>query len=520
MDSSLSVIRFAKRFFAGTVLSRISGAMRDIAMAICFGSAPEIGAFMVAYRFANLFRRLFGDGSLQAGFIPHFSSMQGKPALYFYRDCAFSLSAILLLAVFLLEAILWGISHFLDSDWREIIFLSMRMLPGLIFICLYALNSAFLQAQKKYFLSGFAPVLFNCCWIIAAYFCARLPMREAMHFLSFSVSLAFGLQWAITATQVSRMIPLSWGEWFRPKLFSSDLKKMIKPVSLGVIGVGATQANSAFDAIFSRFADLSGPAYLWYAIRIEQLPLALFGIALSGALLPPLSRAMAEGSFDRYRELLHKGLRHSAILLVPCTFGLFALGGPGLNLLYGHGDFSSADVRQTLHCLWGYGIGLLPSVMTLLLATGFYAQKSYATPTIASMSSVIFHVICNGVLVFGFHLGAFSIALSTSMAAIVNCAILVYFCKVDVFSGIWGFFSRLCLCGGMALAVTFYAGYAFFGDVSLVGGEFSRSISSQCIQLVGMGALFVAMFLGACFAMGVRDVLEFFGRKQKINDIT
>lgn len=508
MDSSLLVIRFAKRFFAGTVLSRISGALRDVAMAVYFGSGPEIAAFMVAYRFANLFRRLFGEGSLQAGFIPHFSSMQGKPALYFYRDCAFSLTALLLLVVSFLEGVLWGISCFLETEWREIVFLTMRMLPGLLFICLYALNSAFLQAEKKYFLSGFAPVLFNCCWIAFALLASSFPMHEAMQFLSFGVTVAFALQWAITATQVRKMISLSWKEWFRPQLFSDDLKKMVRPITLGIIGVGATQLNSALDAIFSRLSDLSGPAYLWYAIRIEQLPLALFGIALSGALLPSLSRAMAEGAIDRYKELLHKGLRHSAILLVPCTFGLFALGGPGLNLLYGHGDFSSADIRATLHCLWGYGIGLLPSVMTLLLATGSYAQKSYATPTVASVIAIVFHVLCNTALVFGFHLGAFSIAVSTSLAAFVNCGILVYYCKVDVFSQIWGFFATACFCGGIALVMTFYVGYVFLGDVTLSGGPFPRSVFAQCIQFLGMGTVFMAVFLGACYGMGI------FGRKK------
>ena len=427
MDSSQLVLKLAKRFFAGTVLSRISGALRDVAMAVCFGSAPEIGAFMVAYRFSYLFRRLFGEGSLQAGFIPHFSTLQGKDAFLFYRNCAFSLFALLLFVVLALEGVLWSISYTLNEDWKGIVHLSMKMLPGLIFICLYALNSAFLQAQKKYFLSSFAPVVFNFAWIFVAISCSYLPIHQAVQTLAFGIMAAFILQWAITAIQVRKNLPLTWKEWFTPNLFSSDLKKIAKPIGLGIIGVSATQANSALDAIFSRISDLSGPAYLWYAIRIEQLPLALFGIALSGALLPPLSRAMAEGAVNRYQELLHKGLRQSALLIVPCTFALFALGGPGLNLLYGHGDFASADVRQTLYCLWGYGVGLLPSVMILLMATGFYAQKSYKIPMMASLVAIGSHVVLNSFLVFYLHLGAFSIALSTSFAAVVNCSILVYF---------------------------------------------------------------------------------------------
>lgn len=513
MDTSQLVLKFAKRFFAGTVLSRISGALRDVAMAVCFGSAPEIGAFMVAFRFSYLFRRLFGEGSLQAGFIPHYSSLQGKEGYFFYRNCAFSLLILLLFVVVGLEGILYGVSQLLNDDWRGIIQLSMKMLPGLIFICLYALNSAFLQAQKKYFLSSFAPVIFNFVWIIAALLCSYLPIHQAVQTLALGIIAAFILQWAMTAIQVRKNLPLTWKEWFSPNLFSSDLKKIAGRMGFGVIGVSAVQVNSTLDGVFSRISDLAGPIYLWYAIRIEQLPLALFGIALSGALLPPLSRAMAEGALNRYRDLLHKGIRHSAFLIIPCTFALFALGGPGLNLLYGHGGFTSTDVRQTLYCLWGYGIGLLPSVMILLLATGFYAQKSYKIPMVASLIAVGSHIILNSFLIFYLHLGAFSIALSTSFAALVNCSVLIYFCKVDVFSNMGPFFAKLMMCGTIALTITFSWGY-WLGDVTLTGGEFSRSLHTQALQFSSMSVLFLCSFIGACYKMRIVEYQELLMNKK------
>lgn len=508
-DTSHSVLRYAKRFLAGTLLSRLSGAIRDIAMAVCFGSKPEIGAFMVAYRLANLFRRLFGEGSLQSGFVPHFSSFQGKDSFLFYRDCSFSLLIFLLFFVLIAEGFLWSLSLVVPQDWSEILFLCMRMLPGLIFICLFALNSALLQAQKKYFLSGFAPVLFNGSWVMIAWFVRTLPLAEAMQFLSLGVAFAFFLQWVATALQVGQSIPLSWGEWFRPRLFSSDWKKMLKPMSFGVIGLGATQMNSALDAIFSRIADLSGPAYLWYAIRIEQLPLALFGVALSGALLPPLSRAVSEGAMDRYAVLLEKALRHSAVLLIPCTFGLFSLGRSGLSLLYGHGDFSSADVEQTLYCLWGYGIGLFPSVVILLLAAGFYAQKSYTIPMLASIGSVCFHIVLNLFLVFGLHLGAFSIALSTSLAAFMNCLILAKFVRVHlnvrVFSQGGSFLGRLTVCS------LFSALLAMVFEPREIEAS---SILFQSVLLIGRGLLFAASFSALAYAMQIQELFDFFKKER------
>lgn len=523
MDTSHSVLLSARRFFSGTVFSRISGYLRDFVMIHCFGSAPEVAAFMVSYRLANLFRRLFGEGSMQAGLVPRFTEHQGegKAPLYFYRDCLVSFATVLFLIMLLLEVCLWGISHFLPGDWSEIVFLSMRMIPGLIFICLYAINGAFLQAHKRYFLSGFAPVMFNGCWIFFAIYGRNLPPREAMDFLSLGVMCAFFCQWAVTLKQVHAYLPLSRQEWFELKLFSSDWRRVVRPVILGVVGVGATQANSAVDTIFSRFADLSGPAYLWYAIRIEQLPLALFGIALSGALLPPLSRAFKEGAMDRYAELLSRALRHSTAILVPCTFGIFCLGGAGLNLLYGHGAFLSSDVLKTLHCLWGYGIGLVPSVMILLMGSAFYAQKSYGTPTLISVASILFHLIINTFFVFVLQLGAFSIALSTSLAALFNCFFLARFIRtrlqVNVFAQFWGFFTRLCFAGVVASLVSLYFGYVFFDDPVFVGGDFSRSVLFQGLHLCSTGAIFILIFAGISQQLGLREVFDFMRKEVSAN---
>src|SRR5579872_4460251 len=115
---------------AGTILSRLLGLTRDIAMAFCFGSAPEIAAFMVAYRLANLFRRLFGEGNLQSGFVPQYESLEPEKGGLFYRDSSFSLLVILVGAVGVMEAVLWGASQWVGRDWGEIIRLAMWMAPG------------------------------------------------------------------------------------------------------------------------------------------------------------------------------------------------------------------------------------------------------------------------------------------------------------------------------------------------------------------------------------------------------
>jgi putative peptidoglycan lipid II flippase len=504
MDTNTSILQSAKHFFFGTLFSRVTGLARDMAMAFWFGSAPELAAFMVAYRLANLFRRLFGEGNLQAGFVPHFEALRvetPKKSFLFYRDTAFSLFLSLAIFIGFVEILLLVLSRMLNPVWAEIAQLSMWMAPGLLFICLSSLNSAFLRCQRKYFLTAASPAFFNFIWILAAFVAHFFHLRQAVIVLSCGVTLAFIVQWTSTARAAKKEwgLEISKQEWFRPDFFSSDWKMLVKPMAVGIIGAGALQLNSALDAIFGLMADSAGPVYLWYAIRIQQLPLALFGIALSGALLPPLSRAMQEKALDRYQNLLETALERSTLLLVPCSFALFTLGGVGLNLLFGRGDFTSLDVQQTLFCLWAYGLSIVPSVFVLLFSTGFYAQKSYSIPTLASLASVILNTLLNSILVFGLGWGVVSIALATSLSALLNGLILYFFLSHKLPLTFWLFFIRLMLISAAASVIALFFSHLVFHDVTweiFLGFsiEMTRSFSEQLVQFLGLSAFFAGSF--------------------------
>jgi len=474
---------------------------RDISMAFCFGSHPAVAAFMLAFRFANLFRRLCGEGALPASFIPHFESLRAQSpekSIQFFRDLFFSLVSFLILLIFLMEVALFYLLklELMSPENAEIINLSRLMLPALLFISLFGLTSAFLQCEKKFFLSGVAPVAFNFVWVGAVWLLRGLEIQRAMEGLAISVILAFGMQWLMTMK----------GNWWilfqktRVSLFSQEMRQMVKPLFLSILGVGAVQINSLFDGLFARAASLEGPAYLWYAIRLEQLPLALFGIALSSALLPPLSRAIQAGEWDRYQELLSYGLKRSFIFMMPCTCALFVLGGTGVNLLYGRGDFSEQATLQTIICLWGYGIGLVPSVFVLLLAPSFYAQKDYKTPTLAASYSVIMNIALNALFIFVFRWGVFSVALATSLSSFFNVA---WLCKKRGFlinKSLLFTFVKVVIISLLSGGMTLFLGY-FFHDptwVILQGKQLvlTRNIGEQLIQF---GLL--SLFFGFSFLM-------------------
>jgi len=491
IDTSHSILRSARSFFAGTALSRISGLFRDIAMAVAFGSSPEIAAFMVSYRLANLFRRLLGEGNLQAGFVPHFVELKDRGA-QFYRDVTYSMGIVLLVAIVLLESLLWVSRSLVPLDWLEVIDLTMWMVPGLFFICLYGLNSSLLQCQKKYFLPAVAPVAFNLIWI------AIVLLLPGVKILAIAITVAFAAQWLMTFFEGAKLLTLK--EWLRPHFFSPEFKKLIKPLTLGVIGIGAVQFNSALDTIFARIADLQGPAFLWFAIRLQQLPLSLFGIALSGALLPPLSRT--EDPVQRHTLLL-SALKHSSALMLVCTFGILALGMPSINLLYGHGDFTPSAVQQTCYCLWAYGLGLLPSVFVLLLAAKCYAEKNYKTPTTASLLSVILNIALNALFVFVFNWGAISIAIATSLSALLNLALL----SRGVFN-----YSFLSFFFKMALA-TFFPAIATLA-LSQLFPPLTRHFSSQLLEFLMLSTLYFSGVLICTWRLGINELFDLVRRKK------
>lgn len=432
-DSTHSIMQSAKRFFSGTMLSRVAGMLRDMMMAYVFGTQSAIAAFLVAFRLSHSMRRLFGEGALQSAFIPQFELLRKdnpQRASQFFRDLTLFLSiglTAIITAVMIALAGFWAWGNFSAGN-QEILFLTLLLMPSLLFICLFGLNASLLQCEKSYFTPGVAPVAFNVIWIAGVLSLWRFAPTEAMPYLAAWVILACICQWLIT-------VPRTWSilkkygvtsSWRR--LFSStqDIKTFCKPLFLGIVGVAATQVNNALDAIFARYADAEGPAFLWYALRIQQLPLALFGVALSGALLPPLTRALKNDDLVKYREFLAFAVHRTIGFMLPITAALLVMGSACIQFLYGHGDFQQHSIAGTVQCLWGYALGLIPMTLILVLAPAFYARSQPRIPAYCSVAAVVLNVILNAYFVFFCDLGAASIALATSISAWMNVALLAY----------------------------------------------------------------------------------------------
>ncbi|MBM3198350.1 MAG: murein biosynthesis integral membrane protein MurJ [Chlamydiae bacterium] len=475
--------RYMRRFFSGTLLSRVSGMFRDIGMAAAFGDHPSVAAFMVAFRFSHLLRRLLGEGTLQAIFTPYYQSFREKgevEASAFYARMTLFLASLLVSIILFVEGGL-GVSLFFSSH-SEVLSLFAWLFPSLLFLGLYGLNLAVLQCHHVFFSSSIAPIACNVAWVLAVMWLAKTPVPQAMRYLTWFVLAGFMIQWMIT-------LPKTWSFFRRgmkatggPMLsVPAEVKRIGKASLWGVLGVASTQLNSFLDMLFASYANASGPVYLWYAIRLEQLPLAIVGFACVYSITPSLTRLIVAKKNSEAEELFAFGYRRILMLVVPCTFALWTLGFSSVQLLFGRGCFAWPATVETTWCLWAYALSLLPSTLVVYYSALFYAYEDVKTPMWISIGSVALNIALNALFVFAFHLGAVSIALSTSFCAVFNCLVMKrLFIKKHLlnlrYPSIWRFV-HLAGMGVLAFVFSLWVDRSFLGEFFFSHEFVSRQLS-------------------------------------------
>lgn len=422
------------QFFSGTILSRFSGYLRDIAMASCFGADPLIAIFLVGFRTSNLPRRLFGEGPLQSILITCYQNAQSsspsgglRKMLQLRADChkTWSLSLLVFIALTMLCLALLDFTgerfNWFSARHALIISYTGLMLPGLWFICMSALNDAFLKSQKRFLIGSCAPIAFNLAWIFISMQLRDLSTEQAAIWLSLGVGWAYITQWLVTYIGLRQE---TWNQPVQGVFFSDNVKKLIKPLLQGIVGVGATQINGLMDSFFAIEAEAAGPTYLWFALRIEQAPLALIGLAISSAGLPALSQAVES---KNYREALHifsfSQKRMLTYMLGACS-GMMCLAFIGVRLALERGDFTPFDTYRTMQCLWGYSLGLMGQGIIFLYQNLAFSLHQYSLVTRSSLYAMVINGVLNFVCVAILHLSSPCIAFTTTLATFVQLLIL------------------------------------------------------------------------------------------------
>ncbi len=416
-----------------TMLSRITGLIREVLVARTFGASVYTDAFFVAFRIPNLLRRLFAEGAFSQAFVPilaEYKNQQGNRATRILADhVATVMFWVLLLTslagiVFAPVIVLLVASGFASDPLTMSLSVSMTriMFPYILFMSLVALAGGILNTLREFRVPAFTPVLLNLSLITAALFLAPL-MSQPVYALAIAVLVGGVLQLAIQIPALRRvgMLPRIGLNPFAA-LRDEGVRRVLKQMLPATFAVSAAQISLIINTnIASHLADGS-VSWLSYADRLMELPTGLLGVALGTILLPSLSKAHAVGDSAEYSSLLDWGLRLTFLLAMPAAVALMILSEPLTTTLFHYGKFDATSVTMTARALVAYGVGLMGLILVKILAPGFYAKQDIRTPVKIGIGVLIATQLMN--LAFVPWIAHAGLALSIGLGATANAAFL------------------------------------------------------------------------------------------------
>src|SRR5579863_6181175 len=412
-----------------TMVSRVLGFVREMLTAAFLGASPISDAFFAALRLPNMFRSLFAEGAFSAAFVPIFAGMiakDGRPAAQRFAEDAL---AVLLLALclftlageifapWILRALAPG---FTDNpeQFRLAVELTRIMFPYLLFISLVALQGGVLNSVERFAATAVTPVLLNVFLITALGFVRPLT-GQALAWAVTAAGFAQFLWLMVSCYQAGLSLSLP-----RPRL-TPEVKNLLRIMLPGVLGSGITQVTVVVSMAIASLLPTGTISYINYADRLNQLPLAVIGIAVGTAILPPLSRQVRTGDEAGARATQNRGLELALLLTLPAAIALAVTAGPILTVLFRHGKFSAADVAATAPALAAYAAGLPAFVLIKVMAPGFFARHDTKTPVKIALIAMIVNVVLTVGLGLFVGLAQLGVALALSIAGWANALLLI-----------------------------------------------------------------------------------------------
>ena len=419
-----------------TLLSRILGLVRDMAMASCFGNAAVLDAFTVAFRVPNMARRLFGEGALTAVFLPSLVSEledRGPQAGWKLASCMLTrlmlgLTVVVVVGELVLGAML--LAWPMGADGELLIGLTAVMLPYLILICVAAQIGSILHGFDQFGWPAFLPVILNTVWlaclaVIVPHFISPITR---IYWVAASIVVAGVLQLLFLFPRLRRL-------GFRFVSADANARRRVKQILQAMLpvlfGLSITQFNTLADSLIAwgltsvpddspLHLETGTASALYFGQRLYQFPLGVFGIALGTALFPRLSRHAARQDMRSLQSDLCLGLRLVIGIGLPASLGLVLLAEPLTSLLFVRGEFTVADGRTTAGMIACYGTGVWAYCGLLIVTRAFYAVDDRITPLRIGMFAVAVNLPLNFLLIVA--VGSRGLALSTAGTAALQIA--------------------------------------------------------------------------------------------------
>ncbi|MFZ4690781.1 MAG: murein biosynthesis integral membrane protein MurJ [Polymorphobacter sp.] len=417
-----------------TLVSRIAGFVRDMLMARYVGAGMAADAFLIAFRLPNLFRALFAEGAFSSAFVPMFNRQVGADngdmsnAKRFAEDVLAVLLPVLVLftcaMVIAAAPIVWALTGgFPDASPQKFalaVDFTRLTFPYLLLISLVSLMGGLLNSIGRFWVNAAAPILLNLALIAGLVFFRGSGEVESARAQALCVSFAGILQflwllWACLAADIKLRLRL-------PRL-TEKVRAMLRLILPAALGAGAVQFNLLIStALAARFLPEGAVSFLYYADRLNQLPLGLIGIGVGTALLPALSRQLGAGNDAVAGHTQNRAVELVLLLTLPAAAALTVSALPIIRALLEHGLFTAADTAATADALAAFSLGLPAYVLIKVLTPGFHARQDTRMPVRIAVASMLVNLVGNLILIWPLsHVG---IALSTAIAAWVNAIAL------------------------------------------------------------------------------------------------
>ena len=436
MPPPVNLLKAASTVSLLTLVSRITGLVREQLIAAGFGASAATDAFNVAFRIPNLFRRLFAEGAFSQAFVPLLASTrerEGDAATRSLVDAVATMLAWVLLATCIAGVVgapvlVWLIGAGL-AEFDTAVLLTRLMFPYIGLMSMVALAAGILNTWKRFAVPAATPVLLNLAMIAAAWGAPWLAARGVPPILALAAGVMVGglLQAAVQVPALMRIgclprIALAPGAiaraWRHP-----GTRTVLGRMAPALLGVSVAQLSLLINTQIASHVGVGAVSWLTYADRLMEFPTALLGVALGVVLLPQLSAAQSRDDAQAYSGLLDWGLRLVVLLALPCALALLVFPVGLVSVLYHYGRFGAVDVASTVLALRGYGVGLLGLIAIKVLAPAFYARADIATPVRIAIMVLVATQALNLVLVPW--LGHAGLALSIGLGALVNAALLL-----------------------------------------------------------------------------------------------
>ena len=412
-----------------TLASRLLGFVRDILIAAILGTGPTSDAFFVAFKIPNFFRRLFAEGAFNAAFIPLFATELEKNGLNaakaFAEEVLAVLLCILLLLVIVAEISMPWLMHGLAPGFANnpdkfdlTVQLTRITFPYIVFISLVSLLGGMLNSLYRFAAAASAPIILNLCLISALLGLSQWTDTPG-HALAIGISGAGVLQfaWLVIALRRAEIaLRLPW-----PRL-TPRVKHMLIIIAPVALGAGVAQINLVIDVIIASILPEGSVSFLYYADRVNQLPLGVIGVAIGTALLPLLTRQLQSENKEEALKSQNRAIEGALLLTLPAAAALIVIADPTIFVLFERGAFTSIATDASANALMAYAVGLPSFVLIKVLAPAYFARQDTKTPVYVAIICLTVNVVLNLILMGP--LGHVGIALATSLSGWLNATIL------------------------------------------------------------------------------------------------